>query len=399
VAIHGDVAAVGDPARKTKFGDSAGAVYVFRHGAYGWVQQAELFGWDVKPGNGFGWAAAISDDMLVIGTPGEYDVPGSGRVYSYYRYERTSTGWTQRASTSKGQVDVFRRTDTGWNAEATLTAKFNISYQQAPQFGWAVTVSGETVRAPPRANTSRGARTGAAYVFVRQGGVWSQQAQLVGSDVAANDQSGSAVSIDAETLAVGSPGHGSDSGAVYIFVRSGASWSEQAILRAASTAPNDRLGYSVALSCQLVVAGAPGRQSSAEKSGYACVFVCTGTTWSPPAQLLPPSPQTPSRFGTSVAIIDGGHVLVGDPVARKAYVFALANGTWKQTDVLDGILVKSFGSSLRHIGCYGSGWRTHSGRSSRGKRCGAGIQPRIGAGEWFPTTSDVNSSRATADAG
>jgi hypothetical protein len=134
--------------------------------------------------------------------------------------------------------------------------------------------------------------------------------------------------------------------AVYIFVRSGASWSEQATLRAASTAPNDRLGYSVALSGQLVVAGAPGRQSSAEKSGYACVFVCTGTTWSPPAQLLPPSPQTPSRFGTSVAIIDGGHLLRGDPVARKAYVFALANGTWKQTDVLDGILVKSFGSSL-----------------------------------------------------
>jgi FG-GAP repeat len=144
----------------------------------------------------------------------------------------------------------------------------------------------------------------------------------------------------------GSPGHGSDSGAVYVFVRSGASWSEQAILRAEPTAPNDRLGYSVALSSQLVVAGAAGRQNSPEKSGYACVFVRTGTTWSPPAQLLPPSPQIPSRFGTSVAIIDAGRVLVGDPIARKAYVFAFANGICKQTDVLDGILVKSFGSSL-----------------------------------------------------
>jgi len=70
VAIHGDLVALGDPWRETSFGVEAGAVYVFRRVGDQWVEEAELFRWDMAPHDHFGSAVAISDDMLVVGAPG-----------------------------------------------------------------------------------------------------------------------------------------------------------------------------------------------------------------------------------------------------------------------------------------------------------------------------------------
>jgi uncharacterized delta-60 repeat protein len=196
------------------------------------------------------------------------------------------------------------------------------------QFGFSAAVSGSTlvVGAPWEGSNARGvdgnqddnsARgAGAAYVFVRQGSTWRQQAYLKASNteesqnpgfnIFRNDTFGSSVAIDGDTIVVGAReeqsgargvnGDESDNsagaaGAAYIFVRTGESWTQQAYLKASNTESGDFFGVSVAISGNTVVVGADGEDSSvggvnpasengdANDSGAAYVFIRNGTVW------------------------------------------------------------------------------------------------------------------------
>jgi uncharacterized repeat protein (TIGR01451 family) len=120
--------------------------------------------------------------------------------------------------------------------------------------------------------------SGAAYVFVRSGSTWSQQAYLKASNTRADDQFGSSVAILGNTAVVGAPledsnatgvdGNQADntevnSGATYVFVRSGSSWSQQAYLKASNTGGGDQFGYNMAISGDTVVVGAFAEASNA----------------------------------------------------------------------------------------------------------------------------------------
>ena len=89
---------------------------------------------------------------------------------------------------------------------------------------------------------------GTAYVFVRSGGVWSQQQELTASDGAAGDEFGTSVSVDGDTAVIGASGKSGAQGAAYVFVRSGGVWSQQQELTASDGAANDYFGSSVLLS-------------------------------------------------------------------------------------------------------------------------------------------------------
>jgi hypothetical protein len=142
--------------------------------------------------------------------------------------------------------------------------------------------------------------SGAAYVFVRSGTTWSQQAYLKASNTGASDKFGYSVAIAGDTVVVGAyledsnatgvNGDGSNnsainSGAAYVFVRSGTTWSQQAYLKASNTGANDLFGFLVAISGDTVVVGAYGEASnatgvngtqsdnSASSAGAAYVFV------------------------------------------------------------------------------------------------------------------------------
>jgi hypothetical protein len=146
--------------------------------------------------------------------------------------------------------------------------------------------------------------SGAAYVFVRSGTTWSQQAYLKASNTEAGDLFGRAVEVSDDTIVVGayqedsgatgvngeqSDDSATNSGAAYVFVRNGTKWSQQAYLKASNTGANDYFGWSVAVSSDTVVVGAPresssatginGNQSdnSAGNSGAAYIFVRSGT--------------------------------------------------------------------------------------------------------------------------
>src|SRR5262249_15516067 len=142
-------------------------------------------------------------------------------------------------------------------------------------FGLSVDVSGDTVvvGAPFEASAATGVNgnqadnsapnAGAAYVFVRSGGGWSQQAYLKASNTSAGDRFGCYVAISGDTVVVGAPREDSaatgvngdqgdntavEAGAAYVFVRSGTTWSQQAYLKASNTDAGDQFGESVFIS-------------------------------------------------------------------------------------------------------------------------------------------------------
>ena len=136
---------------------------------------------------------------------------------------------------------------------------------------------------PPESTATRDDNSaplaGAAYVFVRNGTTWSQQAYLKASNTDAGDAFGYSVAVSGDTVVVGAyaevqqapPGLTATrattapcgAGAAYVFVRNGATWSQQAYLKASNTERSDTFGISVAVSGDTVVVGAALEASNA----------------------------------------------------------------------------------------------------------------------------------------
>ena len=158
------------------------------------------------------------------------------------------------------------------------------------RFGYSVAISGDTVvvGAPGESSNATGIggdqadnsvpEAGAAYVFVRNGVTWTQQAYLKASNTDAGDEFGYSVAISGDTVVVGAYGESSDAtgvdgnqtdntapqaGATYVFVRNGVTWTQQAYLKASNTDASDHFGYSVAVSGDTTVVGAYLEDSNA----------------------------------------------------------------------------------------------------------------------------------------
>ncbi len=219
-------------------------------------------------------------------------------------------------------------------------------------FGDAVAISGDTVviGAPDEdSNTSgvNGIKTntganssGAAYVFVRNGNTWTQQAFLKASNTGQDDDFGYSVAISGDTLIVGAYKEDSaaagidgnqddnslvDAGAAYIFVRSGTTWTQQAYLKPASPTLNGHFGFALGISGNRVVV-------TAEREKAAYVFVRDGTNWTEEARFQRRDTGSESNFGYCAAI-SGDTVCVGTPGVNgpgAAYVFMREAGTWAE---------------------------------------------------------------------
>jgi FG-GAP repeat protein len=225
-----------------------------------------------------------------------------------------------------------------------------------------------------QADNSAG-NSGAAYIFVRNGTVWSQQAYLKASNTGVFDFFGNAVGISGDTVVVGASIEDSnatgvngnqadnsagDSGAAYVFVRSGTIWSQQAYLKASNTGGSDQFGYAVAVSADTVVVGADREDSnamgvngnqadnSAGDSGAAYVFVRNGVAWSQQAYLKASNTGAGDFFGGAVALagntavvaayeedsnatgVNGNQADNSAMTAGAAYVFDRSGTTWSQ---------------------------------------------------------------------
>jgi hypothetical protein len=148
-------------------------------------------------------------------------------------------------------------------------------------FGISTSVSGDTVVVGAlKASNAGGTYAGSAYVFVRTGTAWSQQAHLLASDGAAGDLFGASVAVTGDTAVVGAgrddtPG-GIDAGSAYAFQRSGVTWTERAPIVASGGAGGDIFGCSIAISGDTVVVGAiRDDNAGGTDAGAAYVFTCT----------------------------------------------------------------------------------------------------------------------------
>ena len=306
----------------------------------------------------FGWSVSISGDTLVVGAVAE-DSSAAG-------------GEADNGARNAGAAYVYVRTGTTWTQQAFLKASNANGFDN---FGWSVSLSGDTlvVGASGEDSSAGGGEAdnsalsaGAAYVFVRTGTTWTQQAYLKASNAEEDDQFGWSVSLAGDTLVVSAPGEDSSAaggeadngalsaGAVYVFVRTGTTWSQQAYLKASNAEEDDQLGPEVSISGDTLVVSAPGEDSSAaggeadnsaSSAGAAYVFVRTGTTWSQQAYLKASNGELGDRFGWS-ASISGDTLVVGAisesssagggeadnsaTQAGAAYVFVRSGTTWSQ---------------------------------------------------------------------
>jgi hypothetical protein len=311
-----------------------------------WIQQAELTASDGGSYDHYGWSVAISGNTIVVGGVCH---PG------------TSVDCVAGYSGGPGAAYVFAESAGTWSQQQELTAS-----DGAPGdwFGESVAVDGSTiVVGAPHHEVGRNVSQGAAYVFVRSGTTWGQEAELTSSDGAAGDKFGWSIAVDGSTVIVGAPHHeiGSNlgQGAAYVFAESGTTWGQGAELRASDGAAGDKFGWSVAVSGSTAIVGAILHTvGSNAGQGAAYVFVESGGMWSPQAELAASDGAANDYFGSSVAV-SGGTAVVGSPgpvtfihsskYAGGAYVFVESGTTWSQQAELtasDGVGSDNFGNSV-----------------------------------------------------
>ncbi len=340
-----------------------GAAYVFTNDSEVWSQRAYLRATYPDALDWFGHSLALSGDgnTVAVGARGE-DGSSMG----------IGGNETDNSADSAGAVYVFVQSGDIWSKQAYIKASNTEAYDW---FGSSVALSadGSTLAVGAENKDS----SGAAYMFVRNDGVWSQQAYVKGSNTEAYDRFGSsmALSDDGDTLAVGAyeedssavgnqaDNSASDAGAVYVLVRSGGAWSQQAYLKASNVDPADHFGWSMALSedGDTLAVGARNESSSATGidgdtddsapgSGAVYLFVRNDGAWSQQAYIKASNTHTNDHFGYSVALSDDGNTLAvsslledssatgigGDQAddssvsAGAVYVFVRNDGVWSQ---------------------------------------------------------------------
>jgi hypothetical protein len=376
---------------------SAGAVYVFVHRNNTWTQQAYIKASNPGQSDKFGFVVALSQDgnTLAVSAPGEgsaakgingdqndNSIPEAGAAYVF---TRTGNTWTQQA--------YIKASNTG---EPGVGDQF----ADGDRFGFSIALSadGNTLAAGAIAEDSGAkgingdqadntqANSGAVYVFTRIGTSWTQQAYVKASNTDAADLFGYSVglSADGNTLAVSAYDEDGSareingvqdkgrrgSGALFVFTRTGATWMQQAYLKASNAETGDSLGYSIAISqdgntiaggaadedCRMpgIFAGAThvcqDDQPEDNSNGAAYVFVRNGTTWTQQAYIKASNPDKEDWFASRLTLSgDGNTLAVGAQVedggskgingnqqdqsaedSGAVYFFTRTGTTWKQ---------------------------------------------------------------------
>jgi hypothetical protein len=217
-------------------------------------------------------------------------------------------------------------------------------------FGGAMAASGNTVViSAPMEQTNSG--LGAAYVFVKENDVWSQQAKLIpGPDVDWGGGFGHAVSISGDTIVISapwdeltSPTEVRDAGTLHVYQRSGTQWSYEAELSAADAATGDGLGHAVAIDGDAILAMACGDASNAgNNAGNAYFFHRANGLWTQQAQLPTTSESkgfSPYGYRGKYAALEGDRAVVGaryeNAAAKQAaggiFLFERTGAVWART--------------------------------------------------------------------
>jgi hypothetical protein len=285
VAVDGDTAVVGGQADD----DADAQSYVFERVAGTWVPTAVLS----APGSnwqyGDGLHVDIEGDTIIVG------------------------------STFDSAVRVFERGDGSWPLVHEL-----VPAGPLPVLGFAQSVSlrGERVVVGGRLDAGPTLSPGLACVYERQGGAFVPTVQLVPAEGQPGDGAGVAVAQDGDTIVLGAPGHDLgfidlNFGAAFVFERQSGAWTQTTFLKAPGFNVDDAFGSALALQGDTLVVGAARRDvGGVDQAGAAFVFLRDGTAWEPIATLAADEPVQYARYGSSLAL-EGDTLLVGAPYASQ----------------------------------------------------------------------------------
>jgi hypothetical protein len=343
----------------------AGAVYLFTRDGATWSQQAYVKASNTEAGDAFGLSIALSAD-------------GNTLAVGAYAEDSAATGidgdQTDNSAESAGAVYIFTRSGATWSQQAYVKAS---SAERLDTFGRAVALSadGQTLAVGSCGGSAGGCR-GAVEVYTRSGTTWSEQALIQPLSLVSEDRFGSPIvlSADGNTLAAAAvfddsfnTGFGFAEGAVYVYTRSGATWTQQAFIKAPIGKDPDLFGEALALSADgnTLAVGAPDEGSAATGingnetdnsiggAGAVHVFTRSGTTWSRQAYVKAsntPLSDPGGHFGWALALSADGNMLAvgayaedsaatgidGDQTDNSAdaagavYLFTHSGTTWSQ---------------------------------------------------------------------
>ena len=210
-------------------------------------------------------------------------------------------------------------------------------------FGFKVAIDSDTMVVSSLLDDDDGNESGSAYIYVRDGSEWTLQAKLTASDATAGDWFARDVGIDGDTVVIGAnktDDLGYWSGSAYVFVRNGTTWTQQAKLTASDGELGDLFGLSLEVDGDTVVVGARWDDNDAvNNAGGAYVFVRNGTTWTQQAKLTAPAADiiTSGEFGGDVTIDNNTIVVAGNTLeGAKSYVYVRDGNEWTLEARLDG---------------------------------------------------------------
>lgn len=227
IAIDGDTALISAP-----YDDNYnGSVYIYTRTGANWTQQQKLTPSDPGVHDTFGVRVVLQGDTALIGADDEISQDSPGAVY------------------------VFTRTGTTWTQSQKLTAPGGTPFDV-----FAVpALDGDTAVISAPYDDDKGVNAGALYVYTRTGTTWTEQTKLYASDPMAGENFGFEVSLDGDTAVATTYDWWNDTvnpGAAYVFTRTGTTWTQQAKLIGLDTIPGDTFGYDVSLSGDTIIVGA-----------------------------------------------------------------------------------------------------------------------------------------------
>ena len=387
VALNNDTVVIAAPRDNESCSGTdiwCGAAYVFIRSGNSWNQQQKLFTENANDSDNFGVSVALDGNTLIIGADQTDDscLGTDSNCGTAYVFTRSGNNWVQQkmllakstlsnhfgssvaldgntaligASFDEkscsgvdircGAAYVFTRFEKRWSFQQKLVAEDANGYAE---FGTSVSLDGDTALIGARLDGAScketNTRCGAAYVFIRSGNHWTQHQKLVAEDPAHNSVFGGTVALNGNTLLIGAEfdnGFCISCGSVYIFTRSGNSWSQQQKLISEDGDGFHQFGSAVAIDGDDILIGAAGDDQNCNFGcGAAYVYTRSGNSWTLQQKLVASDSEDGASFGSSTALY-GDTLLIGAPSddgscqgeavnCGAAYVFTRSGASWIQ---------------------------------------------------------------------
>ena len=314
-------------------GTNSGSAYVFDLVSNVWTETQILTSTDAAAGDLFGFSVSLNSNSAVIGAIGNDD---SGQ--------------------SSGSIYIFEYT-ASWNEVVKLVAS---DASAGDLFGYSLSSTSTTVLVGAPNDSDSFNNAGAAYVFNKTGGIWSQSNKIVSADLGSQDGFGTAVSLNSNMALISAfreDANGQfNSGAVYLFDQvNNSSWSQIAKITAADANEGVEFGNFVALNNTRLIVGNKNDNDNGEFSGSAYVYDLVGGFWVQQSKLKALNGALNDRFGYSVSISNDIAVVgsyFDDSAGSNsgaAYIYEYSGGMWHQTAKLmadDAVFNAQFGFAV-----------------------------------------------------